>query len=303
MRALTTYDVRWACDVLRRRRRRQRRRRRPGLDRGRPAAGARRPTPPSPRPGALWWAVDRPNLLIKIPATVEGLPAVTACLAEGICVNVTLIFALDRYRAVHGRVPLRPGGRRGGRARPRRHRSVASFFVSRVDTEVDKRLDAHRRPRGDRPQGQGGDRQRPARATRPSPRCSPARGGRRWPPRAPGRSARCGPRPASRTPPTTTPATSSTWSPRAPSTRCRRPPWTPWPTTAGSAATPSPPEYAAAHAALDGAGRGRRRLRRRGRRAGGRGRRASSRTRGVSSSRASRRALESAGTQSTGAQA
>ena len=49
---------------------------------------------------ALWWLVDRPNLLIKIPATLEGLPAITRCLAEGISVNVTLIFSLERYRAV-----------------------------------------------------------------------------------------------------------------------------------------------------------------------------------------------------------
>ena len=91
---------------------------------------------------ALWWAVDRPNLLIKIPATVEGLPAITQVLAEGISVNVTLIFSVERYRAVLDAwlagLERRPadGHDVSGIA------SVASFFVSRVDTEVDERLDA-----------------------------------------------------------------------------------------------------------------------------------------------------------------
>ncbi len=90
----------------------------------------------------LWSEIERPNLFVKIPATVEGLPAITQALAEGISVNVTLIFGIDRYRAVMdafltglGRalaagVDLRPIG------------SVASFFVSRVDTAVDPLLDA-----------------------------------------------------------------------------------------------------------------------------------------------------------------
>jgi transaldolase len=90
---------------------------------------------------ALWGAVDRPNVLIKIPATVEGLPAITQALSEGISVNVTLIFSLERYRAVMnaflaGLEAARSDGRElSGIA------SVASFFVSRVDTEVDRRLD------------------------------------------------------------------------------------------------------------------------------------------------------------------
>ena len=91
---------------------------------------------------ALAAAVDRPNLLIKIPATIEGLPAITRVVAEGISVNVTLIFSLDRYRAVMnafltGLEQAREQGRDLAGIR-----SVASFFVSRVDTEVDKRLDA-----------------------------------------------------------------------------------------------------------------------------------------------------------------
>ena len=91
---------------------------------------------------ALAAAVDRPNVLIKIPATVEGLPAISQVLAEGISVNVTLIFSLDRYRAVMnafltGLEQAREKGKDLSRIQ-----SVASFFVSRVDTEVDARLDA-----------------------------------------------------------------------------------------------------------------------------------------------------------------
>ena len=87
-------------------------------------------------------AVDRDNVLIKIPATLEGLPAITAVLAEGISVNVTLIFSLERYRAVmnaflSGLEQARENGKDLSKIQ-----SVASFFVSRVDTEVDKRLDA-----------------------------------------------------------------------------------------------------------------------------------------------------------------
>src|SRR3954449_7462665 len=85
--------------------------------------------------------VDRPNLFIKIPATVEGLQAIEDTIAEGIPVNVTLIFSLDRHRKV-AEAYIR-GVRRfvDGGGDPSRLASVASFFVSRVDTEADKRLD------------------------------------------------------------------------------------------------------------------------------------------------------------------
>ena len=87
-------------------------------------------------------AVDRPNVFIKIPATVEGLPAISQTLAEGISVNVTLIFSLDRYRGVmNAFLTGLEQAREGGKDLSQIH-SVASFFVSRVDTEVDKRLDA-----------------------------------------------------------------------------------------------------------------------------------------------------------------
>jgi transaldolase len=89
----------------------------------------------------LWATVDRPNLFIKIPATVEGLPAITAAVAEGISVNVTLIFSLDRYAAVVD--AYRAGLARAEAAGLDLHSiaSVASFFVSRVDTAVDALLD------------------------------------------------------------------------------------------------------------------------------------------------------------------
>ncbi|WP_052391467.1 transaldolase [Streptomyces sp. NRRL B-24484] len=141
LRMLTTYDVRWACDVLR-----------PvheatdgvdgrvsievdprlAYDTARTVAEAR----------ALWWLVDRPNLFVKIPAARQGLDAISACLAEGISINVTLLFSLNRYDEV---VEAFLSGME------RAHEagldltgitSVASFFVSRVDTEIDRRLDA-----------------------------------------------------------------------------------------------------------------------------------------------------------------
>ena len=90
----------------------------------------------------LYAAVSRPNVYIKIPATVEGLPAIAQVLAEGISVNVTLIFSLDRYRGVmNAFLTGLEQARLGGLDLSQIH-SVASFFVSRVDTEVDRRLDA-----------------------------------------------------------------------------------------------------------------------------------------------------------------
>jgi transaldolase len=90
---------------------------------------------------ALWWLVDRPNLYIKIPATEAGLPAITATLAEGISVNVTLIFSLERYRAVMDAFLAGLEQAKDNGHDLTKIGSVASFFVSRVDTEVDKRLD------------------------------------------------------------------------------------------------------------------------------------------------------------------
>jgi transaldolase len=139
-RAITTFDIRWACDVLR-----------PAYDASGGVDG-RVSLEVDPRLAhdtaatiaearALWWMVDRPNLFIKIPATVEGLGAITACLAEGISINVTLIFSLARHGEV---IDAYLAGLE--RAAAAGHdlasiASVASFFVSRVDTEVDARLD------------------------------------------------------------------------------------------------------------------------------------------------------------------
>lgn len=138
-RMITAYDVRWACDVMR-----------PAYEDSAGVDGrvsievdprlAHRTEATIAEASALWWLVDRPNLFIKIPATEAGLPAITATLAAGISVNVTLIFSLDRYEQVMeaflaGMEQAHEAGRDLSRMG-----SVASFFVSRVDSEVDKRL-------------------------------------------------------------------------------------------------------------------------------------------------------------------
>ena len=140
LRALTTFDVRWACDVLR-----------PVYDASDGVDG-RVSIEVDPRLAhdtqatiaearALWWAVDRPNMFVKIPAARQGLPAIAACLAEGISINVTLIFSLTRYDEVID--AFLDGMERAQQAGLSLERigSVASFFVSRVDSEVDGRLD------------------------------------------------------------------------------------------------------------------------------------------------------------------
>src|SRR3984957_14315925 len=89
----------------------------------------------------LWKIVDRPNILIKIPATKEGLPAITSTLAEGISVNVTLIFSVERHREVmDAYLAGLEAAKAAGHDLSKIH-SVASFFVSRVRTEIDKRLE------------------------------------------------------------------------------------------------------------------------------------------------------------------
>jgi transaldolase len=90
---------------------------------------------------ALHEAIDRPNLHVKIPATMPGLPAIEDCIARGKSINITLIFSLERYRAVveaylRGLERLVAAG-----GDPSKVASVASFFVSRVDTETDRRLE------------------------------------------------------------------------------------------------------------------------------------------------------------------
>lgn len=90
----------------------------------------------------LAWLVDRPNTLIKIPATKAGLPAITEVIGRGISVNVTLIFSLERYRAVMDAYLAGLEKAKAAGLDLSKIHSVASFFVSRVDTEIDKRLDA-----------------------------------------------------------------------------------------------------------------------------------------------------------------
>jgi transaldolase len=138
---LTTTDVCQACDVLR-----------PVYDRTNGVDG-RVSIEVDPRLAhdtgrtietarALYEAVNRENVMIKIPATVEGLPAITQAISEGISVNVTLIFSLDRYRGVmQAYLTGLEQAREAGRDLSKIH-SVASFFVSRVDTEYHKRIDA-----------------------------------------------------------------------------------------------------------------------------------------------------------------
>jgi transaldolase len=140
VRMITSYDIRWAADVLR-----------PvydatdGLD-GRVSLEvdprlARETAKTVAEAKQLWWLVDRPNVFIKIPATAEGVPAITETLSHGISVNVTLIFSLDRYAEVIDAyyAGLEKAAENGHDIS--KIASVASFFVSRVDTEVDKRLD------------------------------------------------------------------------------------------------------------------------------------------------------------------
>ena len=88
-----------------------------------------------------WGLVDRPNVMIKIPATDAGIPAIEEALYEGLNVNVTLLFAVSAYERVMEAF-VRAMERRHEEGKPLDRHSVASFFVSRVDTEVDKRLEA-----------------------------------------------------------------------------------------------------------------------------------------------------------------
>ncbi|MGA8548499.1 MAG: transaldolase [Mycobacterium sp.] len=104
----------------------------------------------------LWKIVDRPNLFIKIPATKQGLPAISATLAEGISVNVTLIFSVERHREVmDAYLDGLQAAKAAGHDISKIH-SVASFFVSRVDTEVDKRLEKIDSPEAQELRGKAG---------------------------------------------------------------------------------------------------------------------------------------------------
>ncbi len=139
LRTITAADVRDACDLLAPVAQRTGRDGRVSLE---VAPGLAHDTDATAAEAAhLWWLVDRPNLFIKIPATREGLAAITTSTARGISVNVTLIFSLDRYRAVMDAYLSGLEQRAADGGSLTGIESVASFFVSRVDTEIDRRLD------------------------------------------------------------------------------------------------------------------------------------------------------------------
>jgi transaldolase len=140
IRYLMAYDIRWACDVLR-----------PVYDASNGVDGrvsievdprlAHETARTTAEAKGLWWLVNRPNALIKIPATAAGLPSIAEATAVGISVNVTLIFGLDRYdKVMDAYLTGLEQAQAAGIDLSTIH-SVASFFVSRVDTEIDKRLD------------------------------------------------------------------------------------------------------------------------------------------------------------------
>ena len=111
---------------------------------------ARDTRPRSPPRGRCTSGSPQPNLFVKIPATAEGVPAVQAMIAEGRSINITLIFSLARYEQIIEAYLSGLESLRRARRRPVGVHSVASFFVSRVDTEVDRRLEARRHRRGAR---------------------------------------------------------------------------------------------------------------------------------------------------------
>lgn len=140
VRMITVQDVRNACDVLK-----------PVFVASKHVDGrvsievdprlAHKTEPTVAEARQLWWLVDRRNLLIKIPATLAGLPAISRVISEGISVNVTLIFSLERYKAVMDAYLTGLEQAKANGLDLSEIESVASFFVSRVDTEIDGRLD------------------------------------------------------------------------------------------------------------------------------------------------------------------
>jgi transaldolase len=140
VRMITTADVRDAADVLR-----------PVYEASRQRDGrisievdprlAHQTAATVAEAKQLWWLVDRPNLFVKIPATQAGLPAISEVIGQGISVNVTLIFSLQRYREVMDAYLSGLDKARSAGLDLSTIESVASFFVSRLDTEIDRRLE------------------------------------------------------------------------------------------------------------------------------------------------------------------
>ena len=245
LRLLTAWDVRAACDILR-----------PVYDRT-AARDGRVSIEVDPRISGdadrtaaeargLWWLVDRPNLFIKIPATLAGLPAITASLADGISVNVTLIFSLDRYRAVLDAFLTGLEQRKAAGGSLVGIESVASFFISRVDTEVDRQLaqiDGAGRRQGFWQRSLidfEARRLSPMHAwlMRYTSRCWYLTAGRRWRQRGPVRSACSGRRLASRIRRSAIRAMSPIWWRPTRSTPCQKQRCSPSPTTAKSVVMP-----------------------------------------------------------------
>jgi transaldolase len=194
VRYLMAYDIRWACDVLR-----------PIFERTHGKDGrvsievdprishdADRTTAEAK---GLKWLVDRPNVLIKIPATVEGLNSIAAATAVGVSVNVTLIFGLDRYDAVMDAYLS----------------GLEQAKADGLDLSTTSSARMRRSPCGERQASPT-----PAWRTSASSRSSTPTGGGCSGPLVPTPSARCGPPRASRIPRTTTPCTSWTWWPPTP---------------------------------------------------------------------------------------
>jgi transaldolase len=140
VRLLTAYDIRWGCDIMR------------STYDATGGQDGRVSLEVDPRIAhdsdettaeavALSWLVDRPNVLIKIPATKAGLPSITAATAHGVSINVTLIFGIERYGEVIDAYMTGLEQAKANGIDLSTIRSVASFFVSRVDTEIDNRLD------------------------------------------------------------------------------------------------------------------------------------------------------------------
>ena len=160
----------------------------------------------------LWHEVNRRNLMVKVPGTKPGLPAIRTLIGEGINVNVTLLFSQQVYAEVAEAYisGLEAFAKKGGD--PHKVSSVASFFVSRIDTLVDDELDKKiaattdpaEKARAARAQGQGCDRQRQARLSALSKNLFATSAGSGWRSKARRRSACCGRAPEPRTRPTAT---------------------------------------------------------------------------------------------------
>ncbi|MEJ0070563.1 MAG: transaldolase [Pseudomonadota bacterium] len=152
----------------------------------------------------LWAAVERPNLMVKVPATPAGIPAIRQLIQRGLNINITLLFSVKVYEQVAAAYIAGLEARLQNGGAISKIASVASFFVSRIDNAIDKQLDKLGDKRAaDLLRGKAAIANAKLAYSRYQA-CSRARAGRRWLHRAPKRSACCGLRPAPRIPPTRT---------------------------------------------------------------------------------------------------